>query len=54
LLGGFKIDDELELGWLLDGQVCRLRAFQDLIDKSGGLSDQKAFADSPKSDIPSR
>src|SRR5213594_3627521 len=29
--GGLEIDDQLELGWLLDGEVARLRTFQDSI-----------------------
>src|SRR5215469_6988264 len=29
---GFHVDDQLELRWLLDGQVGRLGAFKDLID----------------------
>src|SRR4029077_944473 len=35
LLGGFQIDDELELRRLLDRQIFRLGAFQDLVDVSG-------------------
>jgi hypothetical protein len=36
LLGRFQIDDELELGWLLDGEVSGLGSFQYLIDVSRG------------------
>jgi hypothetical protein len=32
----FEIDDELEFGGLLDRQVGGLRAFQNLVDVSGG------------------
>src|SRR5215471_18382791 len=32
LMRGFQIDDELELGWLLDRKIARLCAFQNLID----------------------
>src|SRR6266566_696247 len=31
-LGGFEIDDQLELRRLLHGQVSRFRTFQDLVD----------------------
>src|SRR5437868_14102948 len=31
-LGGLQVDDQLEFGWLLDRQIGRLRAFQDLVD----------------------
>jgi hypothetical protein len=33
---GLQIDDELELGRLLDRQLARLRAFEDLVDVDGG------------------
>ena len=36
LLGGFEIDDELELRRLLHGQVGGLGAFQNLVHVSGG------------------
>ena len=35
-----QIDDELELGRLLDGKVGWLRALQDLVDVSGGAARQ--------------
>jgi hypothetical protein len=35
-LGGLQVDRELELGWLLDRQVARLGALQDLVDVAGG------------------
>jgi hypothetical protein len=31
--GGLEIDHELELGWLLDGEIGWLRALEDLVDK---------------------
>jgi hypothetical protein len=31
-LGGFEIDDELELGRLLDGEIRRSRTLEDLVD----------------------
>src|SRR5215471_10259328 len=31
----FKIDDEFEFRWLLDGDIARLRPAQNLIDKIG-------------------
>src|SRR5262249_21190401 len=37
-LGGRKIDDEIELRGLLDRDVARLRAAQDLVDIIGGAS----------------
>jgi hypothetical protein len=36
--GGGQIDDELELGWLLDRDVGRLCSAQNLIDKIGRAS----------------
>jgi hypothetical protein len=35
-LGGLEVDDELEFGRVLDGQLGRLGAFQDLVDVGGG------------------
>jgi len=35
-LGGLEVDDQLEFGWLLDGQVGRFRAPEDLVDIRGG------------------
>jgi hypothetical protein len=32
LLGSLKVDDQIELYWLLDGQVSRIGPFQDLAD----------------------
>ena len=42
----FEIDDKLEFGGLLNRQVGRLRAFQNLVDISGGAQEQigKAWA----------
>jgi len=37
-LGGLDVDDHLELGRQLNGQVRRLRAAQDAIDISGGAT----------------
>src|SRR5262245_53636742 len=34
-LGGGRIDDKVELGWLLDRQVCRLRTSQYFVDILG-------------------
>jgi hypothetical protein len=31
-LCGFQIDDKLELGWLLDGEIAGLRTMQNLVD----------------------
>ena len=31
-LGSFEVDDQLELGGLLDGEVAGLRSFEDLVD----------------------
>jgi hypothetical protein len=36
----FEIDDKLEFGGLLNRQVGRLRAFQNLVDVSGGAQEQ--------------
>src|SRR5215831_4582539 len=36
-LGGLEVDDQLELGWLLDGQVSGLRALEDPIHEVGGV-----------------
>src|SRR4029453_17303392 len=35
-LGGLEVDHQLERGGLLDGQVSRIRALQNLVDKHGG------------------
>jgi hypothetical protein len=35
-LGGRKVDDEVELGWLLDRDVSRFRPAQNFVDKVGG------------------
>ena len=37
-LGGFQIDDELELGRLLNWEVAWIRAFQDLVDVDRGAT----------------
>ena len=34
-LGGFQVDHQLELRWLLDRQIGRLGALEDLIDVGG-------------------
>jgi hypothetical protein len=39
-LGGLEVDHELELGGLLDGQIARLRALEDLVDIRCGPSHQ--------------
>ena len=36
-LGGFEVDYQLELGWLLDRKIIRLLAAQDTIDVRGCL-----------------
>ena len=36
LLGGFEVDDEFELGGLLDRKIRGLGAFQDLVHIRGG------------------
>ena len=38
VLGGLEIDDQLELGGLLDGEVGGLGAFEDLVHVGGGTS----------------
>jgi hypothetical protein len=38
LLGGFEIDDELEFRWLLDGKICGLSSFQDLVYENRGVA----------------
>jgi hypothetical protein len=38
LLGGFEIDDKLELRRLLDWQVGRFGSFEDLVNVMGGLA----------------
>ena len=44
-LGGLEIDDQLELGRLLDRQVGRLRPSQNLVDIVGGAPEQvRVFA----------
>jgi hypothetical protein len=35
LLGGFEIDDQLKLGWLLDGKIRWLGSLEDLIHVGG-------------------
>jgi hypothetical protein len=40
-LGGDQADDEIELGWLLDRQVGRLRPTQNLVDVLGGAPKQR-------------
>src|SRR5229473_6105404 len=37
-LGGLEVDHQLELCRLLDGQVARVRALQDLVDENGNTS----------------
>src|SRR6185436_4903579 len=44
LFGGFEVDNELELLWLLNWQVSGLRAFQDLVHVGGGATVQVAKA----------
>ena len=39
-LRGFEVDDQLELRRLLDGEVGRLRALEDLVDVYGGAADE--------------
>ena len=39
-LAVFKIDDEIELGWLLDEKVSRFRAAQNHIDIVAGAPEQ--------------
>src|SRR5262244_657557 len=34
--GGLEVDDELEYGRLLDGEICRFRALQDLVHVASG------------------
>src|SRR5262245_25878278 len=36
LLSGFQINDELELLWLLHGEISGVRAFEDFIHVGGG------------------
>jgi len=35
-LSGLEVDDQFKLSWLLDGEVGRLRATQNLVDIVGG------------------
>src|SRR5262245_27575951 len=44
LLGGFEIDDQLKLLWLLYRKIGGLSAFQDLVDVGGGATDQVGIA----------
>jgi hypothetical protein len=46
LLRGFDVNDELELGRLLDREITRFCAFEDFIDVDGGapLQVKKAWA----------
>src|SRR5262249_43543964 len=37
-LGGLEVDHQLELGWLLHGQIARLGPLEDLVDIDGGAS----------------
>src|SRR5882762_3591640 len=37
-LGGFEVDHQLEFGWLLDRQIGRLGALQDLSRVNAGLT----------------
>src|SRR6516165_551205 len=37
-LGSDQVEDQIELSRLLDGQVCRLRAAQNLVDEVGGTA----------------
>src|SRR5437660_12601930 len=37
-IGGFHIDDQLEMSWLLDGQIGGLGAFEDFVDIHGSLA----------------
>ena len=46
-LGGLEVDDQLELGRLLHGQIGRLGAFEDLVHVDGALPDP--FMASPAS-----
>ena len=39
-LGGLEVDDQLELCWLLDGQVSGFRAFEDLVHVHGRTAEQ--------------
>jgi hypothetical protein len=43
-LGGLEVDDQLELGGLLDRQVGRLRALEDLVHVGGGTPVQTRVA----------
>src|SRR6202158_3010316 len=39
-LGGLEVDDQLELRWLLDGQVGGFRALEDLVHVHGRTAEQ--------------
>src|SRR5262245_63931205 len=43
-LGGGEVDDEIELGWLLDRNFARLRPTQDLVDQVAGAPEQVSEA----------
>src|SRR5262245_49726539 len=51
-LGGLEVDDELELGGLLDGQVGGLGASQDLVDENGGAPVQVGNVDAVRHQPP--
>src|SRR5262249_50684997 len=38
-LGSLQVDDEFECGRLLNGQICGLGTFQDLVDVGGGTAE---------------
>src|SRR2546426_6694985 len=38
--GGLEVDDQLELGRLLDGEIGRLGAFENLVDIGSGAAEQ--------------
>jgi hypothetical protein len=40
---GFHVDDQLELRWLLDGEVGRLGAFKNLVDVTRGLAEVRGI-----------
>jgi hypothetical protein len=42
-LGCLQVDDQFELGRLLDWKIARLRAAQDLVDKLGGTPEQIGY-----------
>ena len=52
-LGGRQVDEQIELSWLLDGGISRLRPAQNLVDKIGGapIGSNEYFDRGAESDV---